>query len=338
MATAPGPGGSGPAAGTYTVPTTGSVSPREIYQLLLNAGFSTAQAIGIMANMIAESSLNPEAQATDSNGFTSSGLVQWNAASYPNSPSLVTGNPQSDVRAQVNYLAKTISKNAIAGSTPSVVAGNFAANFERCQGCQSGQSQYNARVANAALVQSWVTTGNWLTSGAGLTNAAPGSTGGNPSSTSTSASSSTCVLSAPSFFGFSLGGCLFSKTEARALVGGLMLAGGGLVMFGGLAVLALAAFGKTSAGKATVKAAGTTAEIAGAGLAVAGMPEAGAPLAAGGGFAKSRSKGTQARQYATSRRSQARARDRNDERRYDEVMARKSDSRKGPAVREPVPF
>lgn len=88
---------------------------------------------------------------------------------------------------------------------------------------------------------------------------------------------------------FSSGGnlgsfCFFTKTEARALIGGLLLASGGLITFVGLGVLVAGAFGKPggSAGKAVSSA----VEMGGAAAAALGFPEIGAPLAAAGASAK----------------------------------------------------
>jgi Lysozyme like domain len=143
--------------------------------------------------------------------------------------------------------------------------------------------------------------------------------------------------------------CLFTKTEARAFIGTGILAAGSGIMFVGLAVLTVAAFSKTKAGQVAGRAAGSVAEGAGAVAAVAGAPEIGAALSRGGSHVRSHSGG---RRSATGRVAPARlasrqrsgreaaAQNRHDERQYDEVMNRKRDSAKGPAIRdeEPVPF
>lgn len=72
--------------------TVSTCGPSGIFEALINAGFSEAQAVGVMANAIAESSLDPEASVIDSNGARSNGLFQFNEASYPDSGKLVTGN------------------------------------------------------------------------------------------------------------------------------------------------------------------------------------------------------------------------------------------------------
>jgi hypothetical protein len=106
----------------------------------------------------------------------------------------------------------------------------------------------------------------------------------------------------------SKGICLFTKTEARALIGGVILAAGASATLVGLAILVVSGFSHTKAGQAAGRAVGGAAEITGAGLALAGMPEVGAPIAAAGGAVRShsRARSTQAGGYA--RRSRTRAR------------------------------
>src|SRR5579862_298926 len=134
------------------------VTPKQVYQALTAKGASTVQAIGIMANMIAESGIDPESvNKSDPNGG-SYGLVQQNGSTYA---SLVTGNPVNDMNAQIQVIAQNGGFAAASGSTGALAAGNFAANYERCVGCQPGGAQYSARVANASTVEGWVTSGNW---------------------------------------------------------------------------------------------------------------------------------------------------------------------------------
>lgn len=238
-------------SGGYTPPSAGPVTPHEVYQLLLNEGFSTPQAIGIMANGVNESGLNPEAVGDQGTSF---GFVQFHQPSYSGAATLVTNNPQKDIRAQIKYLASVVSPQAIAGSTASDVAGNFAANFERCVGCQSGGAQYQGRVANVAAIQTAVTSGNW-------TQISTSSVTGSGSSSSGSGSGSDCVLG----FGGVLGVgsfCVLHKSGARALIGGLMMGAGSIVMFGGVAVLVVTAFSGTKPGRALAGTAGKVSKVA----------------------------------------------------------------------------
>src|SRR5579864_5191644 len=231
-----------------------TVSPLQVYRALIKAGFSTVQAIGIIANGIAESGLNPEAAVMDSNGFMSYGIWQFNAKSYPNAASLVTGNCPRDLAAQVGLVKASASGQALAGSTGGQVAGNFARYFERCATCQPGGASYKARVANAATVAKWAASGKWpastSTAGVGGGGSAAAAAGSSPA-----AAGSDCA--------FSLGGghlglvfghgpslpssCLIRKSEIRGLLGGLLMVAGGGVFVVGALIVAAGAFQRSGA-------------------------------------------------------------------------------------------
>lgn len=135
--------------------STGGASPQSIkgvFNALRSAGASVNAAIGIIANGINESHLDPEARAMDTNGKFSNGVWQFNEASYPSSGSLVTGHPAEDLARQIRFLIQVGGLRAASGSTPQQAASNFAANFERCQGCQPGGAQNSSRVGNVAGV------------------------------------------------------------------------------------------------------------------------------------------------------------------------------------------
>lgn len=134
-----------------------SVSPMQVYQELLNAGASTVEAIGILANSINESGINPESIGDQGTSF---GFVQQ----HGNFGYLVTGNPSSDIEQQINLLKTNGGLGDASGSTGAQAAGNFSASYERCIGCQPGGAQYNQRVSNAATVEGWISSGNWPTS------------------------------------------------------------------------------------------------------------------------------------------------------------------------------
>ena len=125
---------------------------------------------------------------------------------------------------------------------------------------------------------------------------------GSPATTA-AASASGCVISVPL-----VGTCLFTKTEARALIGGLILAAGGVTCFIGLSVLVVSAFSHTAAGRAAGKAVGGAAEAGGAAAALAGFPEIGAPIAAAGSAVRSHSKSapTKAGKVASGARTRSR--------------------------------
>lgn len=142
---------------------------QNVYNELLAAGASTTEAIGMMANMINESSFNPEAVGDQGTSF---GVVQEHGSfAY-----LVTGNATADLKKQIALLKSQGGFSDASGSTGAQAAGNFSANFERCVGCQPGGAQYNQRVANAATVEGWISSGHWPTS------AGSPSSGGSPGS------------------------------------------------------------------------------------------------------------------------------------------------------------
>lgn len=233
------------------------VTPKQIYQALISAGASTTQAIGIMANGLAESGLNPE--AIGDNG-TSFGIWQQHGAQYAG---LVSGHPVNDMNAQVKVVASNGGFAAANGATGAAAAGNFSANYERCTTCQPGQASYNARVSNAAIVAGWVSSGKWPTSAGSATAAAAG--GG-------STSNSTDPTCAWGFSGSlvvtSVNLCVIKKTTIRHIVGGMLLLSGGGVLLVGAALLAASAFQKTGAARVVEQAVQVTP---GAGRAVAAV-------------------------------------------------------------------
>jgi hypothetical protein len=238
----------------------GGVTPKQIYQELIAQGASTVQAIGIMANMIAESSLNPE--AVGDNG-TSFGLVQQHGAQYA---TLVSGNPAADAKAQIKVMAQNGGIAAASGATGAAAAGNFSANYERCTTCQPGGSSYNQRVANAATVAGWVSSGKWPTSAGSATAAAAG--GGSTSNSNDPA----CAWGfSGSLVVTSVNLCVIKKTTVRHIVGGLVLINGGVVVLVGAVILAASAFQKTGA---LGKAADAAAVVPGAGPVAAGLSAA----------------------------------------------------------------
>jgi hypothetical protein len=230
-----------------------SVSPKDIWDSLEAAGASAVQAAGIMGNAIHESDLNPEARAVDSNGYYSNGLWQFNEDSYPDSGELVTGNPVRDLAAQVNYLMQHGGLQAASGTTVSETASNFAANFERCQGCQDGGSQNAARVASAATVAGWASSGGWPASTGSAADTAELTSAEVAESGAAQAECAWAIgwggipdtswlqrlFSLGSSSGNVGGGevCLLSKSQARALIGAWMLLGGAAIALTGAAWL-----------------------------------------------------------------------------------------------------
>jgi len=226
------------APGSGTTQNQAVPGPEDIWNALRSAGATATEAIGIMANMIAESSLNVESQNADpapgDPAARAYGLVSWNTATYPNASGLVTGNPWADLQNQVNFLASEGAFRLASGSTPQEAAGNFAANYERCQGCNPGstyQNGWSTRVGNAATVSQWVQSGSWP---AGTQQAADAAA----VESATTGSGSTCAWQVS--LGF-LHGCVLSKTQVRAFIGGGLLIGGVLITQVGMAAVAIAA-------------------------------------------------------------------------------------------------
>lgn len=155
-----------------------------IYDALTNAGFSMAQAAGLMGNMQNESSFNIESNAIDSNGYPAVGLISWNEQSYPNAGTLVTGNQKKDLKDQISFLKSGTSgfKQGVQGSTAEDVAGNFAQYVEVCQGCNPGGAQWSARRSNAQQIFSDAKANKWPSG--------PGVQTGNPKTQTTSIFSS----------------------------------------------------------------------------------------------------------------------------------------------------
>ena len=149
------------------------VTSEQIYETLLANGYSSVQAFGIMGNMICESSLDPE-EVNPGGPPDGVGLCQWQTTDYPDAAGLVTGNPVQDMGNQIRFLVQhaVTAPNSVAasGSTGAEVAGNWAVDFEKCGACSptgsyglppSSPGGYNDRVANAATVESWASSGNW---------------------------------------------------------------------------------------------------------------------------------------------------------------------------------
>jgi Phage tail lysozyme len=300
---APQSGGKAPPGG-YRIPSTGPVTPREVYELLIQKGLSTAQAVGVLANMWAESHIDPESDGIDSNGYRSVGLINWNTKGYTNAGQLVTGNPQRDVRAQIDYLFTSTSglSAGLQGATAADVAGNFADHVEVCQGCATGDTTtpngWGARRGYASMVQGWVSSGRWPKS-AGSAAGGPSGPGGGPGG-----QGGACLLSLP------LVGCVLSTSSARGLIGGgMVLAAMPVGLIGAVVIVALG-FRKSGAGPAIAR----SAEAAGAGVAfIPGLEGAGAAVAAAGSAERRRGQ-------ASERRAQAR----NDEAQYRRAQARTS--------------
>jgi hypothetical protein len=228
------------------IPVLMAITPKDIWDALESAGASAVQAAGIMGNMIHESSLNPESAATDSNGYMSYGLAQWNAQDYPDAGRLVTGNAAADLKAQIDYLTQTGGLQAAAGTTVSETASGFAANYERCQGCAAGGAQNAARVASAATVAGWAAGGDWPSTSGSATDTATLTAAQEAQAGTAQAACAWSIgwggIPDTSWLQtlFSLGQaggnvgsgevCVLSKSQARAIAGTLLALSGAIIM------------------------------------------------------------------------------------------------------------
>jgi Phage tail lysozyme len=258
--------------------------PEYIWEELLRGGSSAVEAAGLMGNGISESGLDPEV-INPGGPEDGVGLWQWQTTDYPDVP-MPTGNRAKDIRDQVAFLIRTGGLRAASGTTVSETAGNFAANYERCDGCQPGGAQYNARVAQAATVAGWASSGSWPTKSGQATTTATLTAAEQAEQDKGQASCAWSVgwggvpdtswLHRIWSFGTQSGNvsageiCLLSKSQARAMLGVGLVAAGGYIMLQGVAVMvALAGLqavssirgfqGTTSAAAGTVRGLGSSA-------------------------------------------------------------------------------
>jgi hypothetical protein len=136
---------------------------RVIWSALRVAGYNQVQAAGVMGNMQNESAFSPEMDWLDTNGYHAYGLISWNAAFYPDAPSLVTGDEGADLARQVQYLLHHTRRVAegLRGSTAAEVAGNWSNYVEACAGCAFGGYQNSRRQAIAVVIYQEAISGGW---------------------------------------------------------------------------------------------------------------------------------------------------------------------------------
>lgn len=176
-------------------------------------------------------------------------------------------------------------------SNAQYVPGGYGNIFNPADNAKAAVGVYKAQGLDAWQTYTSGAYKAFLAAGTTPDTSVPGSSTAQTTS-ATQGNPSTCVILVPNpVSGIPLIGdlitsggiCLFTKTEARALIGGLILAAGCTTTVVGLAVLMASALSHTKAGQA----AGRVAEGAGAGLAlVPGMELAGGAIAAAGHAAK----------------------------------------------------
>jgi len=244
--------------------------PEAIFNELKSVGFSAVAAVGVLANALAESQLDPEASASDPTsadpGAMSYGLWQFNTGTYPDAKSLVTGDPVKDMQAQVAFLANNGGIKAASGTTYTETAGNFASGFERCATCSPGGASYQQRVGYANQVAQWASSGDWPADNDLAVDQATIGGGGGPGN------AADCAWHVAWGGVLGVGGfnaCIISKSELRGLAGvGLLLGGAFVGLIGiqaaaiviGLEVVGMGVLGKLTggAGRAAAGAARVT--------------------------------------------------------------------------------
>jgi hypothetical protein len=139
------------------------VTTSVIWKELRSLGYSQVQAAGVMGNMQDESQFNDELNWPDVNGFRAYGLISWNAAFYPDAPSLVTGHQWPDLTRQMQYLVHHTRRVAkgLTGSTAAEVASNWSDYVEACATCAFGGIQNSRRQAIASAIYQEAITGRW---------------------------------------------------------------------------------------------------------------------------------------------------------------------------------
>jgi hypothetical protein len=169
---------------------------KQVYDALIGAGFNRSQAAGIMGNLQPESGFDQEI-INPAGPAAGVGLAQWETSVYPAARGYVTGNPARDLAAQIQAI-KAAARGLNLSGTAQQVAGTWAADFEKCAGCQPGGAQYVTRQANAGRIYQQAVTGKWpAPAGGGVTTTPVGGAGPAAPAGATTAQL-TAFLSAPS--------------------------------------------------------------------------------------------------------------------------------------------
>lgn len=131
---------------------------KKVVKILKKYGLSLAQTAGIMGNMQAESSFNPESGVIDSNGLPSVGLVMFNGGSYVGAKTIdgmfaVIGKT---VEQQLNYLFNAPKFKKFVRASNGIndykmTAFLFAKIFEGCSSCVSESLFFKSKRPGFAL-------------------------------------------------------------------------------------------------------------------------------------------------------------------------------------------
>ena len=213
---------------------------QQVYDALIAAGFNRSQAAGIMGNLQNESGYNQEI-INPGGPAAGVGLAQWETTFYPAARGYVTGNAARDLTVQIQAIKAAARGLNLSGSAQQV-AGTWAADFEKCAGCQPGGAQYIARQANAGRIYQQAVTGKWPAPAGGGVTTAP--VGGSPASGgAVQTAQLTAFLGAPSGVLSDAGALLHGTAVVLDRVFGLFAPGQGWrITFGitGLVLLYLA--------------------------------------------------------------------------------------------------
>lgn len=270
-------------------PSSNGVTPQDIWNQLIALGASPMQAAGIMGNMQAESSLNPDGPAGDQG--TSYGLFQQHGSySY-----LVTGNPAVDMLAQIKTMIANGGMSSAVGSSPEEVASNFAHGYERCAACgyQDGSAELKVRSDNARAIYNAATSGDWAHISYDATAAGnPGAAGASgPGGAATGISGcfrgagKNCMVSPPGTQ------WCFTYCEAKGVLGGVIMVGGGLLILAGVLILARGAIAGAASSAASRLGPAGAAAVAVASRTQSAAPEPASSPATAGLTAKRRAPG-----------------------------------------------
>ena len=220
-------------------------SEKQVYDALIAAGFNRSQAAGIMGNIANEDSSFDQEVINPAGPAAGVGLVQWETTFYPAARGYVTGNAARDLAVQIQAI-KTAARGLNLSGSAQQVAGTWAADFEKCAGCQPGGAQYIARQANAGRIYQQAVSGKWPAPAGGGVTTAP--VGGSSSGAGVQTAQLTAFLGAPSGVLTDAGALLHGTAVVLDRVFGLFAPGQGWrITFGaaGLILLYLAyrAFG-----------------------------------------------------------------------------------------------
>jgi hypothetical protein len=121
----------------------------EIYNDTRARGYTHPQALGVVANAMAESSLNPKANVVDSNGYRSYGLFQLNGNGVGKGQNVDYMLTRSGNTNLILNEAQARGKAFAASTTPGQAASNFMKEVERPSDPDGSKARERAALAEA---------------------------------------------------------------------------------------------------------------------------------------------------------------------------------------------